>query len=101
MPNYLGPKGRQVGGDARCASCCWPAGTSFANSFAGTDPTMNNAEEMQNRSAIRERGTRRCYRCNGLFGLIRHRFGLRQFCSTSCLIKYRAEIEQTTTRIKE
>jgi hypothetical protein len=73
---------------------------------ASSRQTMSNTEDMEDcdraaRRAIRERGARRCYHCNGSFGLIRHRLGLKQFCSASCLIRYRAEIEQTTTRIKE
>jgi hypothetical protein len=39
---------------------------------------------------------RRCYQCNGRCGLVRHRLGLKQFCSTRCLDRYRADIERTT-----
>ena len=37
---------------------------------------------------------KRCYQCNGRFGLIRHRFALKQFCSKNCVIKYRANVER-------
>jgi hypothetical protein len=45
--------------------------------------------------------TRRCYQCNGRFGLVRHRLGFKQFCSTRCLGQYKTDVERTTTRIKE
>ena len=45
--------------------------------------------------------TSRCHQCSGRFGLIRHRLGLKQFCSTRCLERYKIDIERTTTRIKE
>jgi hypothetical protein len=67
---------------------------------------MNNAEGTEAvaaaLSSARTRGrTTRCNQCNGRFGLIRHRLGLKQFCSTRCLGRYTTEIERTTTRIKE
>jgi hypothetical protein len=47
------------------------------------------------------RGPRRCSQCNGRFGLVRQRLGLRQFCSIRCLDQYKVDIDRTTTRIKE
>jgi hypothetical protein len=35
-----------------------------------------------------------CHECNGRFGLIRHRFALKQFCSKRCLQKYRIDSER-------
>jgi hypothetical protein len=46
-------------------------------------------------------GLRRCYECNCHFGLVRKRCGLKQFCSTRCLLKYKAGFEQATSRIKQ
>ena len=37
---------------------------------------------------------KRCYQCDGQFGLIRHRFALKQFCSERCLVNYRAHKER-------
>ena len=36
----------------------------------------------------------RCAMCNGRFGLIRHRFAHKQFCSKSCLDHYLAMRKQ-------
>jgi hypothetical protein len=36
----------------------------------------------------------RCETCNGCFGLIRHRFAHKQFCSKQCLEQYLAERKQ-------
>jgi hypothetical protein len=41
-----------------------------------------------------------CFQCNGRFGLIRHTFGQKQFCSTQCLNRYKADIEQKISRSK-
>jgi hypothetical protein len=67
---------------------------------------MKHLEDVQERraeqpSSRREGRTRRCYQCNGCFGLIRHRVGLKHFCSRRCLRKYKADIERATTRLKE
>jgi hypothetical protein len=67
---------------------------------------MNNVENTQGNppampSAPKKDRTRRCYQCNGSFGLVRHRIGLKQFCSIRCLDQYKADIERTATRIKE
>lgn len=32
----------------------------------------------------------RCYQCGGPFGLIRHRFAFKKFCSQNCLIRFRS-----------
>jgi hypothetical protein len=42
----------------------------------------------------------RCYQCHGHFGLVRRRFALKQFCSKACVEKYKADTEQTISRIK-
>jgi hypothetical protein len=67
---------------------------------------MSNADDMQvvppaMPSAITKGRTNRCYQCNGRFGLVRRRLGLKQFCSTRCLSQYKTDIERTTSRIKE
>jgi hypothetical protein len=36
----------------------------------------------------------RCEICNGCFGLIRHRFAHKQFCSNRCLDRYLANRKQ-------
>src|ERR1700692_3873991 len=43
--------------------------------------------------------TKRCYQCNGRFGLIRRRFAMKQFCSTRCVDEYKTT-ERTIRRIK-
>ncbi len=67
---------------------------------------MNDVEEMQKRlpelpPTSRTVDMKRCYQCNGRFGLIRRRFALKQFCSNECLNKYKANSERKTSRIKE
>ena len=67
---------------------------------------MNNVEDKQEGSpampsTVLKGATKRCYQCNGRFGLVRHRLGLKQFCSNRCINQYKAEVERTTTRIKE
>jgi hypothetical protein len=66
---------------------------------------MNNVEDMQSDpampSVLKKSRTSRCYQCNGRFGLVRHRLGLMQFCSTRCLSQYKADIERTTSRVKD
>jgi hypothetical protein len=66
---------------------------------------MNGTDVIQTQApALPAHGTvvaKRCYQCKGHFGLIRHRFGLKQFCSTRCLTAHKAEIERTKTRLKE
>ena len=40
---------------------------------------------------IQQKGAiRRCDTCNGRFGLIRHRFAQKQFCSKQCLDRYKS-----------
>ena len=39
-------------------------------------------------SLRQEIGKRRCDMCNGRFGLVRHRFGWKQFCCKACLDNY-------------
>ena len=43
---------------------------------------------------------KRCYQCDGRFGLIRHRFALKQFCSRRCLLEYRAHNDRENRSIK-
>jgi hypothetical protein len=44
---------------------------------------------------------RRCYQCNGRFGLIRRRLALKQFCSKRCLNEYKTNTEVKRSSIKE
>ena len=46
-------------------------------------------------------GVTRCHGCEGSFGLIRHRYSLRQFCSKECLHEYQLERERAVRRIKQ
>jgi len=41
---------------------------------------------------------KRCHTCQGTFGLIRHRYGLKQFCRKKCLQKYKVGIERELCR---
>ena len=43
---------------------------------------------------------KRCHQCNGHFGLVRRRSGLKQFCSKACLENYRHDAERKIARIK-
>jgi hypothetical protein len=52
-------------------------------------------------SVLKTGHTKRCHQCNGSFGLVRHRLGLKQFCSIRCQAQHNADVERTTTRIKE
>jgi len=42
---------------------------------------------------------KRCYHCNQRFGLIRHRFALKQFCSKQCLNDHRADVDRRLRRV--
>ena len=46
-------------------------------------------------------GMKRCFQCNGRFGLIRYRYGLQHFCSQRCVNKYKSDTERKISRIKE
>ena len=43
----------------------------------------------------------RCEICNGRFGLVRHRFAHRQFCSKRCLQQYLAVSKQRPSALKQ
>ena len=43
----------------------------------------------------------RCEVCNGGFGLIRHRFAHKEFCSKRCLDHYLAESKQRPSHFKQ
>ena len=59
---------------------------------------MLSPEPLQHRGIP---GTKRCYLCNGPFGLIRHRLALKQFCSKQCLDQYKGKIESHGSRSKQ
>jgi hypothetical protein len=65
---------------------------------------MNNEKEKQHlpetHPITSERDIKRCYRCNGGFGLVRYRFALKAFCSKRCLNEYRGDAERRKSRIK-
>ena len=44
---------------------------------------------------------KRCLKCNGRFGLIRYRNGLKHLCSKRCLNTYKSDTERKISRIKE
>jgi hypothetical protein len=56
-------------------------------------PTILNAT-MSKTSA-------RCETCNGSFGLIRHRYASKQFCSKQCLDSYLAKTKQQASSFKQ
>jgi hypothetical protein len=43
----------------------------------------------------------RCEICDGSFGLIRHRFESKQFCSKQCLEQYLTERKQQASKFKQ
>jgi hypothetical protein len=43
----------------------------------------------------------RCETCNGSFGLIRHRYAYKQFCSKQCLDSYLAKTKQQASSFKQ
>jgi hypothetical protein len=59
---------------------------------------MLSPEPLQHRALP---GTKRCHSCSGPFGLIRHRFALKQFCSKQCLDQYKGNIESQASRSKQ
>jgi hypothetical protein len=66
---------------------------------------MNNAKEKQEgffeqSSKLKTADTKRCYQCNGGFGLIRRKYALKHFCSTRCLEKFK-DTERKISLIKE
>jgi hypothetical protein len=43
----------------------------------------------------------RCETCNGGFGLVRHRYASKQFCSKQCLDSYLAKTKQQASSFKQ
>ena len=43
---------------------------------------------------------KRCFQCNGRFGLIHYRHGIKRFCSKRCVNNYKSDTERTKSRIK-
>jgi hypothetical protein len=43
----------------------------------------------------------RCYQCHGRFGLVRHRYALRQFCTKQCLERFRNDSGREAHRLKK
>ena len=50
---------------------------------------------------LRKAGMKRCYQCNGRFGLIRYRLAEKRFCSKHCLNTYRANVGRKLSSIKK
>ena len=51
---------------------------------------------------IQQKGAiRRCYTCNGRFGLIRHKFAQKQFCSKQCLDRYKSDTARKSSSSKQ
>jgi hypothetical protein len=42
----------------------------------------------------------RCHCCEGRFGLIRHHYNRFQFCSSQCVARYRARLQQMMQEIR-
>jgi hypothetical protein len=53
------------------------------------------------RNTPQKNGTRRCDTCNGRFGLIRHRFSQKQFCSKQCLDNYKSNAGRDVSSSKQ
>jgi hypothetical protein len=43
----------------------------------------------------------RCYQCHGRFGLIRHRYARRQFCTKDCVERFRIDSDREVHRLKK
>jgi hypothetical protein len=43
----------------------------------------------------------RCYQCHGRFGLIRHRYALRQFCTKQCLERFRNNSDREAHHLRK
>ena len=52
-------------------------------------------------NSMMERRKPRCEVCEGCFGLIRHRFAHKQFCSKRCLEQYLAKSKQRPFHFKQ
>ena len=50
---------------------------------------------------VSKASTKRCYQCDGRFGLVRHRLVNKAFCSKQCLGTYKADAERRISRIKD
>jgi hypothetical protein len=76
----------------------------FCWRFAGLKIINERASTCCRRNLYRSNGQdhhmKRCYQCNGRFGLIRYRFAQRQFCSKQCVGKFKASAEREASRLK-
>jgi hypothetical protein len=43
---------------------------------------------------------KRCCQCQRPFGLVRQKFGFKQFCSKRCVQRYQADTERRMSRLK-
>jgi len=62
---------------------------------------MSDTDEMRERFSKPPLDGNRCYQCNGRLGLIRHRAGLKSFCSNRCLNEYEDDTQRKISLIKE
>jgi hypothetical protein len=67
---------------------------------------MSNTQEPQEwvpeiLPSRREAEKVRCHQCNGRFGLIRHGFARKQFCTKACVDKYKTDTGRKISLIKE
>jgi hypothetical protein len=53
--------------------------------------TFTRKVPMTSKEPLRSKVKPRCETCKGTFGLIRHRFAHKQFCSKQCLDEYLAK----------
>ena len=82
-------KGFKSGGIASCAASnnVRDYGARYrVSAFTMPENIFRHHRGIQQKAAIR-----RCDTCNGRFGLIRHRFAQKQFCSKQCLDKYKSQ----------
>jgi hypothetical protein len=49
-------------------------------------------------TASKSASKRRCDKCNGRFGLVRHRFAWKQFCCKACLDRYLSDASREALR---
>ena len=89
LPNYLKMN--------RIATCDYQS--SLCSLTQAHGKSMDDQEGV--RAASRKMRLNRCYQCNGSFGLIRHKFAVKQFCSKACVAEYRANSEREIFRLKE
>jgi hypothetical protein len=104
--SFQGPQGRPAGRSvSQFLGVALPSGSHLESESGLAEHMMSNKEEKQERHidlppAINKPNIKRCYRCNGHFGLVRYRFAVKAFCSKRCLNEHKTDTERRTSRIK-